>query len=193
MSPAPAQALQVVVQTTPNPRAFKFITSVLLVAEGYVEWFAGAPRPGAPLPELLFANPAVQAVFVTGNSVTITLAEKAEGYEAIAQLRPALYNLLQTSTDVMGGIAPTLFETPGPLADLPHAEFFRTRVLPATAQDGGAIFLQSVVDGTLTVRTAGACTTCPYLPVTTQKGILEPLRAQYPDLHALHTVAAAKG
>jgi Fe-S cluster biogenesis protein NfuA len=180
---------QVVVQTTPNPRAFKFVTNTGLLAEGYAEFFADAARPQAPLLELLFGNRHVAAVFITGNSITVTLRDKADGYEAIADLRPTLVNLLQHTANCMGTIAPLLYETPGPLADLPQAEFFRTRILPATAQDGGAIFLHGLADGALTVRTAGACTTCPYLPVTIEKGILEPLGAQFPDLK---TVVVAK-
>lgn len=176
--------LEVVAQTTPNPRAHRFLTTVELLPEGALELVRGEAHAPSPLLEALWALPGVERVYVAGHFVTVLRTAEVEWYELAPQVRQALKAVLAEAP-----IDRPLLTPPAPVTEPPPAEhepalqeWFRTRILPATEQDGGALFFEGLEGGRLRLRARGACQSCPYLAETVQKGILAPLRAQRPEL-----------
>ncbi len=187
MQAAPPFALQVVSHTTPNPRALRLTTNVELVPEGYTEYTHAALPTGVHFIDALLAEPEVESVYLHGGALTLTLAAGTDVAAAAPTLRSRVQALLEVGPEVLDGIQPHPFIMP----EVPLAEFFRTRILPATGQDGGAIWLAAATGAEVQVHTAGACTTCPYLPTTLQKGVYEPLQAQLPELQRITLASEA--
>lgn len=176
--------MELLVHATPNPLAYRFVSSRELLPEGQAEWTRDNYPAGFPLLDAAFANPEVVRVYAAGFNMTVVKHPDADWGSLTLPVRRALQAILLEAE------APLLphAEVP-PMPPVPMAEDFRTRILPATAQDGGAIWLNSIEDGQLLVHTAGACTACPYLPQTLSQGILQPLQARHPDLRSVRVVA----
>jgi Fe-S cluster biogenesis protein NfuA len=172
--------LEIVLQATPNPNALRLIFSrQLLPAGGYAVARADCPS-GYPILDTVFAHPAAERVYIAGPALTVTKAPEASWATLGPSLRHALRALLLAEP-----------ESPLPAATLfqedvsARAEFFRQRILPATQQDGGGLYLVQDSGDVLTLLAVGACLGCPYTHETVVKGILTPLQAQYPDLKAV--------
>jgi NFU1 iron-sulfur cluster scaffold homolog, mitochondrial len=180
---ASARLLDVVAQATPNPAAHRFLTTVELLPEGALELHRGEDHAPSLLLDALLAIEGVRSLYVAGHFVTVTKAATHEWFELLPQLRQALLDVLGQNEGPLALVAPT------PVTEAPEAEhepglqeWFRTRILPATESDGGAIFFEGVADGQLRLQARGACASCPHLATTVQKGILGPLRQSRPDL-----------
>lgn len=175
--------LELYSQATPNPNAYRFVASLELLPEGYVEFTRGDYATNSPhsLASLVFAYPEIERITVAANFITLTKQPHADWDLLLPLLRPAMADWLREKPAVF---TPTL---PLPhAADLTQvAEYFRQRILPATAEDGGGIYLLGQTPEALLVRTVGACTGCPHLPTTLRQGILEPLQANLPWLKTI--------
>lgn len=55
-------------------------------------------------------------------------------------------------------------------------------IRPAIQMDGGDLHLESVRDGTVTVRLLGTCDGCPMSPVTLRQGVERILRERVPEI-----------
>lgn len=172
-----------VAQTTPNPWAHRFLTTVELLAEGAAELARGEAYPPSPLLDALFGLPGVERVYVAGHFVTVLRAPEVEWFELAPQVREALKQVLAAPL-VGPWVTAAAPVTEAPAADVEPAlqEWFRTRILPATESDGGAVFFEGLAEGELLLQARGACQSCPYLAETVQKGILAPLRSRRPDI-----------
>jgi Fe-S cluster biogenesis protein NfuA len=172
--------LEVVLQATPNPNALRLIFSRnLLPAGAYATTRADKPE-GYTLLDAAFAFAEIERVYIAGAALTATKEPSASWATLGPALRQTLRALLLADPD-----------SPLPAATLyqedvsGRAEFFRLRILPATQQDGGGLYLIEDTGETLTLLAVGACLGCPYTQETVVKGILTPLQAQYPDLKAV--------
>lgn len=173
------EPLTVVLVGTPNARAVLLQLNRILYDEGaFVAWQATDVADYAVL-RTLFDFPETESLYLAGQFITIVLQPEAENGA------PALAAVMRS-----GLIASWPAEDSPPLPppnryqeDISaRAEYFRTHVLPATHQHGGGLYLLADKGTQLTLEAVGACRGCPYAPETVQKGILNPLRSQFPDL-----------
>ena len=63
-------------------------------------------------------------------------------------------------------------------------------IRPAIQLDGGDIQLESVQDGTVTVKWFGACDGCPMSPVTLRQGVERILRERVPEITGVIAIEA---
>ncbi len=61
-------------------------------------------------------------------------------------------------------------------------------IRPAIQMDGGDLELESVHDGTVTVRLLGTCDGCPMSPVTLRQGVERILRERVPEVTKVHAL-----
>lgn len=166
-----------VLVATPNPRALKLQLPPGSYPSGAF-WADDAHQvAGYPLLEALFTYPALEGLYLAEGFLTLLFTQGTEAQLVGAELR----NLALTHWPTQGLPAlPPPNRLQGEVSG--RAEFFRTRILPATHHDGGGLYLLEDRGTELTLEALGACRGCPYAPETVEKGILTPLRAQYPDL-----------
>lgn len=181
------QQLEIVIQETPNPRARKFLLSVPLYDHGHAQLVRG--EPGAEdslLGASLFAVPAVQLLYLSDGFITVLLTQGATWEEHQLAIRTAIQEAWARQENAKHPLLPA--PVLPAVVNHPAGEDFRTRILPATEQDGGGIYLVAASETELSVQLKGACVACPYLPMTIQKGILNPLVGKYPALKGLAVV-----
>ncbi len=65
-------AISVHMETTPNPNAMKFVTSITLCSQGSKSWSSADEAAGDPLGRALFEIPGVSAVFMVNDFVTVS-------------------------------------------------------------------------------------------------------------------------
>lgn len=63
-------------------------------------------------------------------------------------------------------------------------------IRPAIQMDGGDIQLDSIQDGTVTVKWFGTCDGCPMSPVTLRQGIERILRERVPGITGVIAIEA---
>lgn len=63
-------------------------------------------------------------------------------------------------------------------------------IRPAIQADGGDIHLESVKDGTVTVKWFGTCDGCPMSPVTLRQGVERILRDRVPGITGVIAIEA---
>jgi Fe-S cluster biogenesis protein NfuA len=164
-------------QRTPNPNAYKFPTSVMLVPEGAYEIRREDFPTGLPTMDAFFQNWPLERVYVASNFVTATKPQEVDWFECSQAIRDYLAEGLRLGSLDFATL-PERFR----LDLVPNSgelnEFFVKRILPATEQDGGGIFLKAFENGEMQLMVAGACTGCPHAPDTIQKGIVEPLHGK---------------
>lgn len=176
--------IDVVAQSTPNPLAHCFLTTVELLPTGAAELGRGEAYAPSALLDALFALEGVERVYVAGHFVTVLRAPEADWAALAVQVRQALRAVLSQAPEGQPLLTPPapVSQAPAPEAEPALQEWFRTRILPATERDGGAIFFEGLEAGQLVLQARGACQSCPYLAETVQKGILAPLRSTRPDI-----------
>lgn len=174
----------VYVESTPNPAVMKFITNRLLV-ENSVEYKHVSEARNSPLVQELFTFPFVKEVFFNKNYISIMKFEMISWEEITMEIREFLRKYLESGKKVISDDTQT-----GELLSSIHNSEFETKkeltpfetkivsvieeyILPAVAQDGGNIALDSYDPETKTVHVIlqGACSGCPSSTVTLKNGI----------------------
>jgi NFU1 iron-sulfur cluster scaffold homolog, mitochondrial len=164
-------------QKTPNPNAYKFPTSVVLVPDGAYEVRRSDLPTGLAPVDQIFANWPVERVYVANNFLTVIKPEAVEWFECSQAIRDYIAEGLRDGVLDFAQL-PQHFRLQTQPAHAELNEFFARRILPATEQDGGGIFLKSFENGEMHLVVAGACTGCPHAQQTIQKGIVEPLHGR---------------
>jgi Fe-S cluster biogenesis protein NfuA len=161
--------LEIIIEATPNPQAYKFQANRWLIDLPGVYYIPTTANP----PELirkLFDNFSIQSIWVAANFITINKQLTVEW----AEIAPSIRQLL---LETVSALPPDYFSSL--MAELPvfsHeaaqlAGLFAEKILVATAQHGGAILFEGLTDQTVQLKVRGACDGCPYLRETVEKGI----------------------
>lgn len=205
------RVVTIYMEQTPNPEALMFVTNLLLLPEGSVEYTSKAETTYCPLASQLFDFTGVKNVFITSNFVTVTKMADMDWWEIQNIVREFIRGFLlagdaiftkdpfeeKTGQQIKINAAAkteTLNNTPATsdvkretISSTPELEeqikqLLDEYVKPAVAQDGGAIDFKSFEDGVVTVTLKGSCSGCPSSTQTLKAGIERLLKQMMPSV-----------
>lgn len=179
-------------EDTPNPATLKFLPGRDVLGEDRypVHISRGDDVSNAPLAEMLFMIPDLDAVFFGSDFISVTKSDSADW----KHLKPAVLGAIMDFF-VAGGVPLTdqiqdtveedrVYE--GETAEIVEQikELLELRVRPAVAQDGGDIVFKHFDegDGTVFLQMRGACAGCPSSTMTLKSGIENLLRHYVPEV-----------
>lgn len=170
-------------ESNPNPNSLKFVSDIILLPEGSVDYANPLSAENCPLAVDLFKFSFVKRVFITANFVTITKAEDIDWYEISPMLKSLIKGYLEEGkplfrerikVDEISADDPEVVQKIKVMLD----EYIR----PAVEQDGGAINFKSYDEGIVTVTLQGSCSGCPSSTVTLKAGIENLLKRMIPEV-----------
>lgn len=186
-----SQAVNITVESTPNPAAAKFVANKKLVSQT-AEFKSLDAAKNAPLAQELFQFPFVQQVFLDEDYIAVTKNDLAEWNDITDELREFIQRYLQQGKQVIEEGTNRASGSPESSADdLPKidtdklddvskeiVEILEEYVKPAVANDGGNIKFESYDPDDKEVRVIlqGACSGCPSSTITLKNGIEQMLR-----------------
>ena len=184
-------------EMTPNPLTMKFVANkYLLINDQTVTFDSGAEAKGfSPLAEALFNFPFVDAVFLSGNFVTITKTDNVDWDFIVMELREFVREWLAEGKEVLvmmptdtpkvdeAGTAKAPRKTFAPNElDEPIMHLLNEYVRPAVENDGGAIDYVGFEAGVVTVELKGSCAGCPSSTATLKGGIEQLLKSNLDEV-----------
>lgn len=179
-------------EDTPNPATLKFLPGQDVTGDGPpLEFRRESDHSAAPLAEMLFMMPDVEAVFFGRDYISVSKSDAANW----THLKPAVLGAIMDFY-VAGGqplleqiqnetVSEHVYE--GETAEIVEQikELIDLRVRPAVAQDGGDIVFRHFDDesGIVYLEMRGACAGCPSSTMTLKSGIENLLRHYVPEVN----------
>jgi len=180
-------------EMTPNPLTMKFVANkFLLINDETVQFESLKEAKGySPLAEALFQFPFVDAIFMSGNFITVTRTANVDWDFIVMELRDFIREWLVNGKDVLvmmpnkkainavaeAGDKPARKSFAPSDFDEPIMALLNEYVRPAVENDGGAIDYVGYEDGVVTVEMKGSCAGCPSSTATLKGGIEQLLKA----------------
>lgn len=178
--------IKLMVQSTPNPNALKFVLNTPVKTEGKATYKSANACADNKLAALLFSIPNVEEVFFFDNYITVTQNGDGDWDQMEEKIKSTILNNV-------AGHDPN-FEVPQPLKNqvLPQTDnpeiakieaILNQTIRPALQMDGGDIQIMELEGNILRVNYQGACGSCPSSSMGTLKAIENLLKNEYnPDL-----------
>lgn len=94
---------EVYAELTPNPNSMKFVTSVMLLEGGIVEYMDKEEALNCPLALQLFDFSGVKKVFITSNFITVTKESEMDWYDITNILREFIRGFLASGETMFVG------------------------------------------------------------------------------------------
>ena len=182
------------VESTPNPEVMKFVSNRML-ADKSLEVLDASQAKNIPLANELFKLPFVKSIFISTNFVSVNKIENVHWDDIALQLRLYISDYLN-SIEIMNHTDNIHSE---PIEEIQEdskvtnekrefngdekeiADILDEYIRPAVESDGGAITLDSYLDGVVSVNLSGACNGCPSATITLKQGIEEILKQKLGD------------
>ncbi len=172
-------------EDTPNPATLKFIPGVDVLTGKSAEFNSSDEAKSSPLASRLLRIDGVESVFLSGDFVSITKADKMEWFALKPSVLAGIMEHFASGMPVMDVVQ----ESEGDNSDDGDDEVVQrikhlldTRVRPAVAMDGGDITFHSFDEGVVTLQMRGACQGCPSSTATLKMGIENMLRHYIPEV-----------
>ncbi len=185
--PKPPEEVKVIVQPTPNPSAFKFITNRETLKTGKISYTSANECGENELARAIFALPDVSQVHFFENVITVTFTPGANLITADADVVALIKKLMPThNADIkQGEDAQKRREALSP--DLQKIdEILDQTIRPGLQGDGGDIEVLELKDNQLYVRYQGACGSCPSSTQGTLMALEGILKEQFdPDIQVI--------
>ena len=164
-------------EPTGDPQVCKFVVDRSLHA-GNASFDSVAAAEGAPLAEALFTLPAVSAVAIARDTVSVTKQGDAAWPEIGKEIGNAIRAQIASGEPAVGDIVPAggeeLFER--------VQTVLTNEINPSIANHGGVVTLQRVEEGKAFVQMGGGCQGCGMADVTLKHGIESYLRQKVPEI-----------
>jgi NFU1 iron-sulfur cluster scaffold homolog, mitochondrial len=176
--------VKMMIQSTPNPNALKFVLSVPVKMEGNVTYRNAAECMHNPLAAALFTVSNVSEVYFFDNYITVTQDGNVD-WDAIED------QIKKVILDNISGHNPNFQveekKQARPAPSSPEVakieEILDRTIRPALQMDGGDLQVITLDGNILTVNYQGACGSCPSSSAGTLKAIEGILRDEYnPDM-----------
>ncbi len=191
--------VNVYAESTPNPAAMKFVSTIMLMPDGSVEFSNAAECESSPLARQLFSFSGVKGVFISSNFITVTKEGEVDWYEITGIIREFIRGYLMSGEKVFTSdpfknrqdpqaAAAAAVNAPGSTLqeqgkiESEIIKLLEEYVRPAVEQDGGAIHFRSFHDGVVTVALKGSCSGCPSSALTLKSGIENLLKQMLPQV-----------
>ena len=177
--------IKLMVQSTPNPNALKFVLSIPVKTEGKATYKRPIDCVGNNLAATLFALEHVAEVFFYDNYITVTQNGNAEWDELETKVKKII--LENIAAHDPNFTIPELQKIIRPKSDDPEIAkieaILNQTIRPALQMDGGDLDVVDLEGNVLKVAYQGACGSCPSSTMGTLKAIENLLRNEYkPDL-----------
>lgn len=188
--------VNVYIESTPNPAAMKFVSSIPLLHEGIVEYFSAHEAEACPMAKQLFSFSGIKGVFITSNFITITKESDIDWFEISGIIREFIRGYLMSGEKIF--ISNPFASQKQQAVDNDTNKTTQVEgnteienqiismldeyVKPAVEQDGGAIHFKSFENGIVTVALKGSCSGCPSSTLTLKSGIENLLKQMIPSV-----------
>jgi Fe-S cluster biogenesis protein NfuA len=185
--------VSVYAESTPNPEAMKFVSSVLLLENDETIELKSIDeaRRISPIAFELFKFPFVRTVFIASNFITILKNDLLQWEDMTLQLRETIRDFIMNGMPAKKAgidLADTDAKIPEVIKPITTDEtsqkimqILDEYVKPAVERDGGTIQFRSFKRGVVKVVMGGACSGCPSTTVTLKNGVEQLLKQMLPD------------
>jgi Fe-S cluster biogenesis protein NfuA len=175
--------VRLMIQSTPNPNALKFVVNKPVKSEGNFTYKRPEECEGNPLAKAIFElNSAIKEVYFFDNYITVTQDGSIDWEDLESKIKTIIlekisshdpnFTVPQTST------GPKIAQKESPQITQINTILNET-VRPALQMDGGDIQVVDYDNNTLKVFYQGACGSCPSSSMGTMKAIENILRDQF--------------
>ncbi len=173
--------IRIMIQSTPNPNALKFILNVPVKTEGNMTYKNAGECEDNPLAKALFSISNITEVYFFDNYITITQDGNADWDTLEEQIKKTILENIQQHNPDFKVSQPQRREIPAassPEISKINAILDQT-VRPALQMDGGDLQVIDLEGNTLKIFYQGACGSCPSSAMGTLKAIENLLRNEY--------------
>ena len=185
------ELVQIYSELTPNPKAIRFVTNVV-IATSDASYNSIEEAKNDSLVSAIFHFPFIESVFVSPKSLTLTAKEGVEWLDVVKDVREFLKDLLKNHEIEEVSTGEKKSETTTALSHAITTNDVEKDIIatideyikPAVESDGGAIYFQRFEKelGRVTVALKGACSGCPSATVTLKSGVETLLKNHFPNL-----------
>lgn len=174
---------QIMVQSTPNPNALKFVLNTPIKAEGNFTYKKGDTFEYNPLAKTIFdLSNFIKEVYFFDNYITVTQDGTADWDELEEKIRATILEKVKDHDPNFKTEEPHE-ATAASISLTPEMEKINTildqTVRPALQMDGGDIRLVNYENNILKVFYQGACGSCPSSSMGTMKAIENILKDEF--------------
>ena len=178
--------IKLMVQSTPNPNALKFVLNTQVKTEGKATYKNASEAADNNLAATLFSIPNVEEVFFYDNYITVTQNGDGDWDEMEAKIKQTILDNIANHKPDFEGPQPakTLLQPQTDNPEIAKIEAILNQTIrPALQMDGGDIQVMALDGNILKVNYQGACGSCPSSSMGTLKAIENLLKNEYnPDL-----------
>lgn len=169
--------IKLLIQSTPNPNALKFVLNIPVKTEGKVTYKNVSECGHNPMAQALFTISNVSEVYMFDNYVTVTQDGNVEWDVIEDQIRKIILEYAESHDPnfKVEENKKTLPESNDPLV-IKINEILDRTIRPALQMDGGDLHVVGFDGQVVTVRYQGACGSCPSSTMGTLKAIENILR-----------------
>ncbi len=176
--------IKLMVQSTPNPNALKFVLNVLVRTEGNVTYKKGDKCEQNPLAKTIFElSNFIKEVYFFDNYITITQDGTADWDELEEKIRKII---LEKAKEHDPNFKLEEIKTPKAQDSMPKSpeiaqinSILDETVRPALQMDGGDIQVVEYQNNTVKVFYQGACGSCPSSAMGTLRAVENILKDQF--------------
>ncbi len=176
----PLKEYRIMVQSTPNPNALKFVLNTLVKSEGKVMYKSAEECHTNPLARVLFSIPNVVEVYFFDNYITVTQDGNGDWDKMEEEIRQKItdniknhdpnFKIEEAKKPVSIPMTPEVVKIEQILDDT---------IRPALQMDGGDIQIINFENNIVYVNYQGACGSCPSSTMGTLKAIENILKDQF--------------
>ena len=192
-------AIEVYVESTPNPSVMKFVTTKMLTSLTF-EFKNIDEAKDSPIAVELFKLPFVKELFISENYISIQKFDLVEWNEVTIEVRDFIKQYIANGNIIISENATPITQESSTahkveLDDISKQiiSILDEYVKPAVASDGGNIMFDSYDEKNKTVNVIlqGACSGCPSSTMTLKSGIENMLKEMIPN--KIESVIAING
>ncbi len=173
--------VKILIQSTPNPNALKFVLNMPVKTEGKVIYKNVDQCQYNPLAAALFTVPNVVDVYFFDNYITVTQNGNVEWDVIEDQIKKIILEMAPSHDPNFK--ADEVQSASAPVSNDPEIlkidEILNNTIRPGLQMDGGDIQIIAFDGNVLSVNYQGACGSCPSSSMGTLKAIEGILREQY--------------
>jgi Fe-S cluster biogenesis protein NfuA len=178
--------IKLMVQSTPNPNALKFVLNKPVKNEGKAIYKTASEAADNAIASQIFAIPYIAEVYFFDNYITVTQNGDADWDELEEKIKKIILDNITSHNPDFQGPQPlkTQFQPQSDNPEIAKIEVILNQTIrPALQMDGGDIQIVALEGNILQVNYQGACGSCPSSSMGTLKAIENLLRNEYnPDL-----------
>ena len=175
--------VKLLIQSTPNPNALKFVLNVPVKTEGKVTYKTPEECHTNPLARQLFTIPNIAELYFFENYITVTQDGAGDWDVLEEQIKQNILQNIQTHDPNFKTETVKRLETPRTPEIAQVEAILNQTIRPALQMDGGDLHIVSFENNVLTINYQGACGSCPSSTMGTLKAIENILREELnPDL-----------